>query len=276
MKYLPTESYQARDGEELFFRYYPAQSNKVMILLHGISEDSKYLLPLATFVSKENLAHVYTPDLRGHGEQPRIRGDINYIGQHEDDLFDLITVIREKHYNAAIIIAGHSAGGGTALRFASSKYKRAFDALLLLAPFIHPSAPTIRKSNENSNGEAYISRLVTLFLLNSIRIRTFNHWIVYTSHKPEEDRHGTETPEISFRLFISRYPNNYKKALRAIKDPTLVIVGEDDEEFNGQEFEPLFRQTRADTKIVASATHDGILSNQETYSLLKEWFSRVN
>ena len=52
------------------------KAGEVLVLLHGSGWHSKYLFPLAKYISSENLAHVYTPDLRGHGINPIKRGDI--------------------------------------------------------------------------------------------------------------------------------------------------------------------------------------------------------
>jgi non-heme chloroperoxidase len=43
--------------------------------------------PLAKTLQAEGVT-VYAPDLRGHGSSGR-RGDIDYIGQLDDDLVDL-------------------------------------------------------------------------------------------------------------------------------------------------------------------------------------------
>ncbi len=64
------QTFTARDGKNLAYRHYPAQSDTVLILVHGSGYHSQYLLPLAKFISTEGLAHVYTPDLRGHGKFP--------------------------------------------------------------------------------------------------------------------------------------------------------------------------------------------------------------
>jgi len=80
------KSLTARDGTQLAYRHYPADSEKIVILLHGAAWHSRYFLPLAEFISSEGLAQVYTPDLRGHGPTPKRRGDVDYIGQFEDDL----------------------------------------------------------------------------------------------------------------------------------------------------------------------------------------------
>ncbi len=108
----PLKTFAARDGQLLSYRYYAAQSDKVLILLHGACWHSQYFLPLAEFISSEGLAKVYTPNLRGHGQAPKRRGDVDYVGQLEDDLADLISMIREDNPHAMLIVGGHSSGAG--------------------------------------------------------------------------------------------------------------------------------------------------------------------
>ncbi|BCJ85516.1 alpha/beta hydrolase [Effusibacillus dendaii] len=246
-----------------------------MIILHGISEDSKYLKPLAEFISANNLANVYTPDLRGYGENPVRRGDVDYIGQIEDDIADLIEWIATSHCPAKIILAGHSAGGGTAIRFAGSKYVKLVQAYLLLAPLLGPGAPTERPSD----GTLQINkkRLITLFLLNGIGIKKWNYLPVMKNNKPEELRHGSETLEFSFRLLISRTPMKYKRDLQKLNKPTLVLAGSNDEVFASDQYEPVFSEyTKAKVAIVPNESHDGILSNAEIHQLVKDWIANLD
>ena len=86
------QPYIARDGATLEYRLYESSSatDKVLILLHGSGWHSMQFYPLASSISENGLAHVITPDLRGHGFHPENRGDVDYIGQLEDDLADLI------------------------------------------------------------------------------------------------------------------------------------------------------------------------------------------
>ena len=60
-------------------------------------------------------ASVYVPVLRGHGNFGR-SGDIDHIGQLEDDLADFIAVLRPLHPNASFSLIGFSSGGGFVLR----------------------------------------------------------------------------------------------------------------------------------------------------------------
>ena len=130
------QNYTARDGTLLAYRHYRGESNKVLILVHGSGWHSQYFLPLAGFIASQGIAQVYTPDVRGHGRSPQKRGDVDYIGQLEDDLADLIAVIKKDNPNTMLIVGGHSSGGGLAIRFAGSRYGKQADAYLLLAPWL--------------------------------------------------------------------------------------------------------------------------------------------
>ena len=65
-------------------------------------------------------AYVVVPDLRGHGASPERRGDVDYIGQMEDDIAALIET--ERLPGQAVILAGHSSGGGLVTRFAGGEH----------------------------------------------------------------------------------------------------------------------------------------------------------
>ena len=261
----------ARDGTKLPYRYYPAKSNKVLILLHGSGWHSRYFLPLAEFISAEGLAQVYTPDLRGHGTTPEKRGDVDYIGQFEDDLMDLIAIIRKDNPKAMLIVGGHSSGGGLAIRFAGSRYSEQANAYLLIAPFLKYNAPTIRP---NSGGWArpYTGRIIGLTILNNVGIHWFDYLTAIEFNMPEEARDGTETLSYSHRLNTSYAPRNYEKDLRAITQPLLVVVGNEDDAFIADQFEPVISQyTSVQVKLLAGLTHMGVVVRPEIRPVIKKW-----
>jgi len=262
------KTFTARDGKSL---HYPAQSDKVVILLHGTGWHSRYFMPLAESISSENLAQVYTPDLRGHGATPERRGDVDYIDQLEDDLADLIALIRKDNPDAMLIVGGHSSGSGLAIRFGGSRYGKHADAYMLLTPFLKYNAPTMRP-NSGGWAHAHSLRIIGLSMLNNVRIHWFDYLDAIEFNMPEEVRDGTETLSYSHRLNTAFAPRNYKKDLKAITQPALVVAGSDDEAFIAQQFEPVISQyTAAEVKLLPNLSHMGVVVNHEVLPVVREW-----
>jgi len=272
---LPTlETYSTRSGDELSFRHYPANTDTVLVLLHGSGWHSQIFLPLARYLSIENIAQVYTPDLRGHGVSPVRRGDIDYIDQYEDDLADLFMYIRERHPGATLILGGHSSGGGLVIRFAGSEYGKEVDAYLLLSPFLKYNAPTIRP---NSGGWAapHTPRIIGLSMLNSVGIKFLNHLDVIDFNMPEAYRDGTETLTYSHRLNTGYSPKNYKKDLMMIDQKLLLIAGLADESFIAEAFQPEVSKYKQDAEVilVEGVSHMGIVIGPAARPLIKAWIT---
>ncbi|MBM4314841.1 MAG: alpha/beta hydrolase [Deltaproteobacteria bacterium] len=265
------KTFAARDGKPLAYRHYPAQSDKAIILLHGSGWHSRYFFPLAEFISSEGLAQVYTPDLRGHGPAPERRGDVDYIGQLEDDLADFSAMIRKENPKALLIVGGHSSGGGLAIRFAGSKYGRQADAYLLLSPYLQYNAPTVRPDS-GGWAQPYTGRIIGLTMLNRVGIRWFNDLAVIDFSMPKEARDGTETLTYTYRLNSSYAPDDYQKDLSAIKAPLFVVVGSADEAFVADQFEPVFsRLTKGRVMVLPDVTHLGLVVGPKVRPAIKAW-----
>jgi non-heme chloroperoxidase len=253
------------------YRHYPAQSDTVLILVHGSGWHSGYFLPLAEFISSEGLAQVYTPDLRGHGPTPERRGDVSYIDQLEDDLADFVAVIRHDHPGARLILGGHSSGGGLVIRFAGSRYGQEADGYMLLSPYLKYNTPTIR-TNSSGWAQAYTGRIAGLTILNTMRIHFFDYLTVIEFNMPEKARDGTETLSYSHRLNTAYAPRNYKKDLRAITQPLLVVAGTADETNVAEQFEPVMsKYTAVQVELLPGVTHMGVVVGPEVQHVLKDW-----
>ena len=135
--------YPARDGEELAYRIYDSTADRILIFVHGSSYHGAGYHALAAAISQSGAAKVVLPNLRGHYQSGRRRGDVDYIGQLEDDLADLITFLRGEHHDGPITLGGHSSGGGLAIRFAGGSHRADVSSFVLLAPII-PTSPSIR------------------------------------------------------------------------------------------------------------------------------------
>jgi alpha-beta hydrolase superfamily lysophospholipase len=201
---------------------------------------------------------------------------VDYIGQLEDDLADLVSVIRKDTPNAMLIIGGHSSGGGLAIRFAGSRYGMQADAYMLLSPFLKYNAPTMR-SDAGGWAQAHTLRIAGLTMLNNVGIHWFDHLTVIEFEMPQQARDGTETLCYSHRLNTAYAPRNYKKDLREITQPLLVVVGGRDEAFIADQFEMVISQyTAVQVKLLPELTHMGVVVSPEVRPVVKEWLEGLS
>jgi alpha-beta hydrolase superfamily lysophospholipase len=277
------QPYTARDGATLQYRHYQSDAtDTVLILLHGSGWHSMQFYPLAQYLSEQGVATVITPDLRGHGFNPERRGDVDYIGQLEDDLADLIDMLRELYPAADVVVGGHSSGGGLTVRFAGSKYKSTSDAYILLAPFLKYNAPTTRP---NSGGWAHplSRRIAGLTMLNNLGIHAFDDWVVIQFAMPQsvlESELGTSaTTAYSQRLNTSFAPrSNYERDLAAMRAPFLLVAGQDDEAFIAEAYEPTIgAQTDAGTYLLLpDLGHIDLLTDEALFEVTSAWLSDLH
>jgi len=269
------ERYPARTGAGLAVRHYHAESSDALVLLHGSGHHSLYLAPLAERVAGAGAAHVYTPDLRGHGVHPERRGDIDYVDQLEDDLVDLSAWVRARHPAGRLWIGGHSSGGGLALRFAGGAMGAMADGYVLLAPYLAHDAPTMRGRSAGGWARPRVLRIVLLSILNRLGVHALDGVTVIGFEMPEEVRDGTETLAYSHRLNLGYAPRSWKTDLARAPAPLQVLVGAEDEAFQAQAFAPavLPHAPEARVEIVPGASHLGLIGAPQTAARLIEWLS---
>ena len=272
--------YTARDDTTLYYRLYESSftTNKVLVLLHGSGWHSMQFYPLAVFIRDNDLAHVITPDLRGHGFETEQRGDVDYIGQLEDDLADLIAMAKRQFPGAVVIVGGHSSGGGLAVRFAGGRYGSEADAYLLLAPFLKYNAPTTRP---NSGGWARpLSRCIAgLTMINNLGIRWFNDLTVIQFNMPQAVLEGplgeSATTSYSYRLNTSFAPrSNYVQDLSAMQQPFLLVAGAADEYFIADQYEStISAYTNSGSYVVLpDVGHVDLMTTSLLEPVLAGWF----
>ena len=266
------KSFVARDGTELPFRYYDGRASVGLILLHGSAAHSIYLSEMASAIAAAGVANVYTPDLRGHGRNPERRGDIDYTSQLEDDISDLIGYIRQRDSEAAVILGGHSSGGGLAIRVAGGDNLLRPDGYLLLAPFLQHDAPTMRPQ---AGGWAHpqIPKIILLTLLNQVGITAFNDATVLEFDLPAARRSGLETLSYTYRLMNGFAPRDYRSDLRAMCEPALVLVGRNDSAFHSDQFEPIFGELapHARVELVPGVGHLELVAEPKVYATVVSW-----
>ena len=264
---------QMRDGYSLPVRLYgEVDKGPLIIMVHGSGWHGMQFDQLATKLSE--IAYIAVPDMRGHGETPERRGDIDHIGQYEEDIADLIDTLRYKEQK--IIVLGHSSGGGFVTRMAGGQYGDYIDYAILLAPYLKYNAPTMQP---NSGGwtHALTRRLIGLSMLNNIGITIFNDLTVIQLAMPKVILEGplghTATIAYSYRLNTSYAPRNEYLSDVAKLPKFQLIVGSKDEAFIAEEYEPLMRDVTdfGTYHIVQDIGHLDIVNANETPQLIKQY-----
>ncbi|MBL4906713.1 MAG: alpha/beta fold hydrolase [Sneathiella sp.] len=279
----PRMKYSARDGTQLDYRYYESSTptEKLLVLVHGSGWHSQQFVRMAKFIADQGVAHVVTPDLRGHGYTPVKRGDISYIGQFEDDLADLIESFKKTHPTKTVILGGHSSGGGLVVRFAGGDHSAMVDAYLLMAPFLKYNAPTTR---ENSGGWArpLTRRIIGLSLLNSVGIKILNGLPVIQFNMPAMIRNGplgeTATLNYSYRLNTAYAPrSDFEADLAALTQPFFLLAGSADEAFFADKYEEVISaQTSSGLyEILPGLSHLQIVQDEAAHYLIADWIEQL-
>jgi non-heme chloroperoxidase len=270
----PLQRYPARDGEQLAYRFYDSAADRILIFIHGSSYHGGGYHALASYLSGKGAAKVVLPNLRGHYQSGRRRGDVDYIGQLEDDLVDLIAYLRAQHHSGPITLGGHSSGGGLAIRFAGGQHADAgVSSYLLLAPII-PRAPSVRGGDAGGWANMNFKRLFGLLALNAIGIHGFNGLPLIAFNKPAQFWDGTETLSYSYRLNVSYHPRfNYQGDVRALGEQTLVLVGADDQAVDPDGLHAVFTadDPRAQVTTLPSISHFGVFSEPAALDAATAW-----
>lgn len=264
------ERFSARDGMHLAYRAYRVEApSTVAVLVHGSAGDSRAMHALGRALRAAGVA-AYAIDVRGHGESGR-RGDIDYVGQIDDDLADFTTVVDAAHPGARKVLVGHSSGGGFALRVAGGPQGDIYDAYVLLAPMLHQNAPTTRP---NAGGWAApdVPRIFGLSVLESLGLPWFQQLSVIAFAVPAKAAAGL-TPRYSYRLQKNFRPReDYQADVRGVRRPLRVWIGADDELFVADRYASLFGSLRPDIEVgvLPRVSHVGIVARAEALSAVIE------
>ncbi len=270
--------FTVRDGKRIFAYRFAKKSDNTFILIHGVGSNSYMYNKTAGLLQEATQAEVYAIDLRGHGQSEGRSGDVDYINQYVDDLADIIKEIRKEKPNGNIIIAGHSMGGGIALRYAMAKQYEQADGFLLFAPLIGHNSPAFAKdqvsgiTTEEPFMKIHIERIIGLTMLNEIGSHENDSLPVLFFNLPE----AVNLRKYSYRAHKSMAPDDYVAGLNAVKNPLLVLMGSEDEAFSASETkDAITKNSNAAFHIIDKASHNGVRHNINSFIFIQEWFSKL-
>ncbi len=211
---------------------------------------------------------VYVPDLRGHADDGRL-GDIDYAGQLDDDLVDLMRVVRHEHPTAGVALVGHPSGGGFVLRFAEGSHTGLFARYVLLAPALHYGAATWRPG---AGGWAipFVPRLIGLNIVDRLGVNWFQHLpVVAFAVNPRAPVRLAPTYSFVMQHNFSA-PNDDLARFGQVRAPVALLVGADDEIFYADRFAPLLGPLRPATtfQMVPGVDHMGLITRPEALAAI--------
>jgi alpha-beta hydrolase superfamily lysophospholipase len=267
----PLQHFSARDGSQLAYRHYPARSSatgKIAILIHGSAGSSVAVHALADALAARGV-ETYAPDIRGHGGSGT-RGDIAYLGQLEDDLADLVALVRKTSPDAPLTLLGHSAGGGFALRVAGSPLQTLFARTVLLAPYLGYDAPTNRP-HSGGWASADIPRFVGLSVLRKLGIDCCEALPALAFAVPPNSEDAV-VPAYSYRLMRNFATRGYRSDLAAATRPVTLISGTGDELMLADQYADAVHAVApsVDVKLIDGINHMAIVSAPDAVSAIAD------
>jgi alpha-beta hydrolase superfamily lysophospholipase len=267
----PLQRFSARDGTQLAYRHYPARgpaSGKVAILVHGSSGSSPAVHALADALAARGV-ETWAPDMRGHGGSGT-RGDIAYVGQLENDLDDLVAIVRKASPAEPLTLLGHSSGGGFALRVASSQIANRFTRTILLAPYLGYDAPTNRPDS-GGWASADIPRFLGLSLLRRLGVDCCEALPTLAFAVPPNSE-SVLAGTYSYRLMRNFATRGYSNDFAATGNPVMLISGANDELMLADKYADAVHAVApsVEVRLIDGVDHMGIVSDPHAVSAVAD------
>lgn len=274
----PLIGYTTFDGDELGFRRFETTEDgaPLLVLVHGSGWHGLAYVQLAQRIAEAGLADVVVPDLRGHGPSPQRRGDVDYIGQLENDLHALIK--QEVSEGQSIVMAGHSSGGGLVIRYANGEFGDDLGGAILMAPFLKHDAPTMRPSS-GGWAEAKVRRIIGLSMLNTVGIKALNHLPIIDFAFSQDVIDGplgqTATRAYSYRMNVSFAPRSDYLQDVAKLPPFLLVAGRDDEAFVSDLYEPTLSSANPGGRyvLIDGVSHLDLISSDMNFNAIRDYLA---
>jgi len=273
MNTYPLISFFARDNYALNYRQYNNDEGPLIILIHGSSAHGGLYAPLALALSE--FGTVITPDLRGHGVHLP-KGDVQYIGQLEDDLTDLIDATR-RSMEQKVILVGHSSGGGLLVRYAGNPEKHPVDGVVLLAPYLGFNSPTTR-TDSGGWAQPLVRRIIGLSMLNAINFKLLNHFTVITFGLPDHGNDLNMIDSYSYRMNTSYAPRyDFKKDMTSLPE-FRILIGENDEALLANEYDALLNSfdNLGSVRVFDGLSHLDIIDSEEIVEDISMFIERID
>ncbi len=233
------EFIKATDGVKLaYYTFLPkGEPTSVVLLYHGGGAYiSKVYQQIGWQLAKTDSIACYMADVRGHGHSGGPRGDAPSPKHVWQDIDDMVKLVKQKHPQANVFLAGHSAGGGLSLNYLSNFTQKSVDGVLLLAPYLGPNSGIFRadeygkRKNKFVNGVRRLPFIVNWLsfglLCGNSRAITFNYTDKQLAANPGLTKYYTVNMSLAGSVWDT------KKCFENLSLPIALFIGAGDEVFN--------------------------------------------
>lgn len=267
------KAFTASDGGTIAYRTYESASSASLILVHGAACFGDQLHRLASHIAVHGLATVHTLDMRGHGGSAPAP---DFPDRFAMDIGEFAEMLRQSRKPSAIVIGGHSAGGGLVLNALRSPYLQGISGCLLLAPFLAIDSPTLRQFFGGWLSRVRRIRLGLIVVANALGTRRFNHLPVVDFdaeaflHDPRYAR------EWSFNTIFGFSPGPV--AAPPLADmPVLLLAGTADDCFHPERYADALRKIapQGEIALLPNLGHWDVLTHPSALETCAAWLDAL-
>jgi len=189
-----------------------------ILILHGWGSSAKNWSRVKKFLEQKG-KKVFVPDLPGFGLNPAPKNPWSV-----SDYSNWLEKFCRENNLSKFFLAGHSFGGGIAVKFAIN-HSESIQGLILINPAII-RIRTIKYYLSLAVAKS-CNLILSLPLLSKLKpfLRRIFYWLLGTRDYQRLDLNKTTTMKETFRIVVSEDLSNY---LPAVQSKTLVIWGEKD------------------------------------------------
>lgn len=274
MRDLPAlRRFAASDGAAIAYRTYPGPARRHLVLVHGSACFGDQLHLLASHVARSGLATVHTLDMRGHGQTVAHGHD---PARFALDVGEFAARLREEPGDPAVIVGGHSAGGGLVLQVARGPHAAAVSGWLLLAPYLRIDSDTVRPYFGGWLAKVHRLRLTAIMAANLLGIRRFNDRVVARFEREACLHDPRFVREWSFATTFGFGPGAApERARRRIGEdaPVLLVSGDRDECFVSERYPAALAKIapHGEVRMFAGLGHWDVLVDQAVLDACSRW-----
>ncbi|HEV2601787.1 MAG TPA: alpha/beta fold hydrolase [Candidatus Babeliales bacterium] len=262
------EFLSATDGIQLaYYAFLPKQEpSNVVIFYHGGGgyTNAAYQWVGMQLAMSDNIG-AYMVDIRGHGHSRGPRGDAPTVEQLFYDIDTIIDFAHQKHPQAKIYLAGHSAGAGLILNYGAHVPSSYVAGYICLAPYLGPNSGTLKDHVDPRTSFVKNVRVWVYILGGMSGGRICAHTpAVYFNYSPDILADPFMVPYYTYTMSSATTPYDTNSVFARLNKPIALYIGDQDEQMNAEKIvdykeKAVLVKKQSIAQIIPHAAHLSIL-----------------